>query len=109
MTETLRFSNSLNLTVFQSNDTLCGVYAGTVDCGKYNVGYDYPAIYSIVGGDVSVFGGSNAEESCIQQTASGDNLGRKWKCVLSSKSAFEGLGYHYDGSSGDIRYSNFVL
>ena len=88
---------------------LTGVYAGTIGCGKYDEGYYHPGIYSIVGGDVSVFGGSNAEESCIQQTASGDNLGRKWKCVLSSKSAFEGLGYHYDGSSGDIRYSNFVL
>ena len=68
-----------------------------------------PGIYDIVGGDVSIFGGYGAEESCIQQTVSGDNLGIKWKCVPSSKSALEGLGYYPDESSNYIRYSNFVV
>ena len=58
---------------------------------------------------MSIFGGSRAEESCIQQTLSGDNLGAQWKCVTSSKSALEGLGYYSDGRSSSIRYSNFVV
>ena len=87
---------------------LTGVYANTVDCGKYDEGYRYPVIYDIVGGDVSIFGGRVAEESCIQQTASADNLGKQWKCVPSSKSALEGLGYTDDGSN-PFRYSNFVV
>ena len=67
-----------------------------------------PAMY-IVGGNLSIFGGNGEKKSCIQQTASGDNLGRKWKCVPSSKSALEGLGSYADGSSNYIRYSTFVV
>ena len=90
-----------------SNTT--GVYAGNIDCGKYKLGHVAPGVYGIVGGDVSIFGGIGAGESCIQQTASGDNLDIQWKCVPGSKTVFEGLGHYGDGSSNYIRYSNFVL
>ena len=95
---------------------LTGVYAGTIDCGKYDNGYAYIGIYDFVGGDVSIFGGYEAGESCIQQTGFGDNIGVQWTCVPSSKSAFEGLQYFHDrsrtvnfGIVSFIRYSNFVL
>ena len=86
-----------------------GVYAGTVDCGKYDAGYYWPGIYGIVGGDVSIFDGYGAEGRCIQQTASGGNLGKHWKCVPWYKTVFEGLGNFRDRSSKYIHYSNFVV
>ena len=78
------------------SSNITGVYASTVDCGEFDDRhYMYNAgIYDIVGGDVSIFGGHGADRSCIQQTVSDDNIGVHWKCVPSSKSAFEGLGYH---------------
>ena len=88
-----------------SNTT--GVYAGSIDCGGYS-GLYYPGMYNIVGGNVSIFGGNRASESCIQQTASGTDL-ETWECLSSSESALEGLGYQSDGSSTYIRYSNFVV
>ena len=89
-----------------SNTT--GVYAGSIDCGKYSHGLEFPGMYNIVGGNVSIFGGWSALESCIQQTASGNDLDA-WECLSSSESALEGLGYYGDGSSHEIRYSNFVV
>ena len=101
--ETCQDLQYLNLA---SNTT--GVYAGTIDCGKSR-GYNNPGMYNIVGGNVSIFGGWAAEESCSQQTASGIDFGSKWDCVSSSESALEGLGSLRFGNSHHIRYSNFVL
>ena len=81
-----------------------GVHAGTIECGEY-AGYNYPGIYNVVGGDVSIFGGGKAKKSCIQQTASGRSVGEQWQCVPSSESVLEGLGTEYDS----IRFSNFFL
>ena len=58
---------------------------------------------------MSIFGGGHAQESCIQQIASGGNLGSNWRCLSSSESTLEGLEYHIDGSSDYIEYSNIVL
>ena len=85
-----------------------GVHTGTIDCGQYE-NYEYPGMYSIKGGNVSVFGGNNANKSCIQQTTPGNDLGSKWDCLSSSESALEGLGYEWDGSGYKMRFSNFVL
>ena len=88
-----------------SNTT--GVYARSIDCGT-NSGFRYPGMYNIVGGNVSIFGGYKASESCIQQTASGNDLDT-WECLSGSETSLEGLGYSGGGSSHYIRYSNFVV
>ena len=104
-----------------------GVYADTIDCGMYN-GYHFPGMYNIIGGDVSIFAGASASESCMQQSTSGKDLNSKWECVSSSESALEGFDFSVEGSgyssggSGDddvddwygragnlISFSNFVL
>ena len=86
-----------------------GVYAGTVDCGGIE-GFNRPGMYDIVGGKVSIFGGTGATESCIQQTASGDDLGSEWECLSISESTLEGLvGYRDLSYKNEMRYSNFVL
>ena len=68
-------------------------------------------MYSVAGGDVSIFGGSLATKNCIQQTASiaRYDLASTWNCITSSDSALEGVEYSQDGTSIHIRYSNFVL
>merc|ERR1712071_55493 len=89
-----------------SNTT--GVYADTIDYGANIDGLRYPGMYNIAGGNVSIFGGYSALESCIQQTSPATNLNSEWKCLTSSESALEGLGHWDDGSSNNIRYANFV-
>jgi len=89
-----------------------GVYSHTIDCGfQENIGLRNPGMYSVAGGDVSIFGGSLATKNCIQQTASiaRYDLASTWNCITSSDSALEGLEYSKDGTSIHIRYSNFVL
>ena len=89
-----------------------GVYSHTIDCGfQENIGLRNPGMYSVAGGDVSIFGGSWATKNCIQQTASiaSYDLASTWNCITSSDSALEGLEYTKDGTSIHIRYSNFVL
>jgi len=59
-------------------------------------------MYSINKGDVSVFGGQWANESCIQQIVADIDLGTASKCLSISESTLGGL------ESSEIRYSNFV-
>ena len=83
-----------------------GVHADTIDCGERN-GYFQSGIYRTDGGNVSIFGGFETKKSCIQQIASGNKLSSIWNCLSSSESNFEGLEYSLDGSSLNLRYSNF--
>ena len=78
-----------------------GVYADTLDCGKYS---KFPGMYSTIGSNVSVFGGSGAKEKCIQQIVSGNNLGSTWNCLSRSESVLEGWW-----SDQRIRFSNGQL
>jgi len=90
-----------------SNTT--GFYADTIDHGAQGDGLSYPGMYNIAGDNVSIFGGNKASDSCIQQTSPPTNLNSEWKCLSSSESALEGLGYLTDGYGLYIRYSNFVV
>ena len=82
-----------------------GVYANTVNCDSCCL--HFPGMYNVIGGNVSLFGGSIPDESCIQQTTSDDNHDPKWECVSRSESALDGL----TGSSMPwyVRYSNFFF
>ena len=90
----------LNLT---SNTT--GIYADTINHGVNDAGVYHPGIYNIAGGNVSIFGGGQALESCIQQTVTVTELESTWKCWSRSESALEGL----EEISKNIRSSNFLL
>jgi len=93
-----------------SNTT--GVHAGTIEYGNKHrddeSGLAYPGMYHIPGGNVSIFGGASALDSCIQQTSLETDLDSEWNCLSSSESALEGLKY-FGGDSTNIRFSNFVV
>ena len=88
-----------------SNTT--GVYAGTIDHGKYSAGLEYPGMFNTAAENVSIFGGYEASKNCIQQTTPGKISNSRWECLTSSESALEGLKRRY-GYSDSIRYTNFV-
>jgi len=90
-----------------SNTT--GVYPSIIDYGDSSDGFCHPGMYNIAGGNVSIFGGDKALGNCIQQISPTYDLDSEWDCLSSSESALEGLGYFGDGSSGNIRYANFVV
>ena len=71
-----------------------------------------PGMYSIAGGEVSIFGGFTLDlsktfsKTCLQQTASESRVGSKWTCLSSSESTLEGLETY---SGNTLQYSNFFL
>jgi hypothetical protein len=107
--DTRSSSTSRDVQYLSLSSNTTGVYAGTIDYGYYDHGLRYPGMYNIPGGNVSIFGGIRALDSCIQQTSLSTNLASEWDCLSSSESALEGLGYNSDGSSDSIRYSNFFV
>ena len=90
-----------------SNTT--GIHENAVNCGKMNVDLEYPGMYGVSGGEVSIFGGYWASESCIQQTVAGEKLDSEWECLSGSETSLDGLGFFTDGSSYLIRFSNFFV
>ena len=69
-----------------------------------------PGMYSIAGGEVSIFGGFASSraflKTCLQQTTSESRVGSKWTCLSSSESTLEGLETY---SGNTLQYSNFFL
>ena len=111
-----------NLTTFKdiqymnlaSNTT--GVYRTSIQRGDFS-GFKNPGMYSVAGGNFSLFGGQKAYASCLQQIKSEHELDSPTRCLTDSESALEGLEYDglengnlvYDGSGTYVRYSNFVV
>ena len=89
-----------------SNTT--GVYRTSIQRGDFS-GFKNPGMYSVAGGNFSLFGGQKAYASCLQQIKSENELDSPTRCLTDSESALEGLEYHDDGSGTFLRYSNFVV
>merc|ERR1719500_489487 len=102
-------NEATNVQFFDLNTMTAGSYTSVIDAGNSANGLIWPGMYVVNGGNVSIFGGSQASTSCIQQTTPEDDLDSKWKCLSASKSKLDGLEYQNTGYSIYLSYANFFV
>merc|ERR1712179_309000 len=84
-------TNPTDVQYFDLTTYTSGLYTNTINPGNTGNGLYYPGMYVVNQKYVSIFGGSQASTSCIQQKTEVDNLASTWQCLSTSKSTLEGL------------------